>query len=144
MTKRHVKKKTVRKPSIWRSWRHFAAYIYLAICVFDFVGMPIYYEIAHAPLSDLEMLAAVQKLNTESQIPALQVIATEQRWEPLTLGETGLFHLAFGAILGVAAFTRGSERIARVKNGLPSDDTIEEEHFEELPSEAQDPKEGCY
>ena len=39
-----------------------------------------------------------------------------QQWVPLTLSNGGLFHMAFGAVLGVAAFTRGQEKIEKVKN----------------------------
>ena len=38
-----------------------------------------------------------------------------QVWTSLTLSNGGLIHLAFGAILGVAAFTRGQEKIAGAK-----------------------------
>ena len=33
-------------------------------------------------------------------------------WQSLTLSNGGLIHLAFGAILGVSAWTRGQEKIA--------------------------------
>jgi hypothetical protein len=98
------------KTPFWYSWRHLAAYIYLFICFFDFVAMPVYYEFAHKPLSKTELVRLVTGLDPTNQVQAMQIISTEQRWEPLTLGESGLFHLAFGAILGVAAWTRGSQR----------------------------------
>jgi hypothetical protein len=34
-------------------------------------------------------------------------------WESLTLSNGGLIHLAFGAILGVTAWTRGMEKCER-------------------------------
>jgi hypothetical protein len=37
-------------------------------------------------------------------------------WQPLTLQGGGLVHIAFGAILGISAYTRGQEKIAQVKS----------------------------
>lgn len=33
------------------------------------------------------------------------------QWEPLTLKLSGMYHLSMGAVLGVAAWTRGKENI---------------------------------
>ena len=137
--KRIVKRSVVKNDDngpLWRSWRHIAAYMYLLICFFDFIGMPVYYEWAHKPLSDLDMIAAIANIASESQVEFMRIMSTEQRWVPLTLAENGLFHLAFGAILGVSAWTRGQERIRHAENGttdiedfgdLPEDEFIEEE-----------------
>lgn len=38
----------------------------------------------------------------------------DKQWMPLTLQGAGLFHAAMGAILGIAAWTRGREKIARM------------------------------
>jgi hypothetical protein len=43
-------------------------------------------------------------------------------WDPLTLKGAGLFHLAFGAILGVSAYTRGQEKIRRMDKYEPEYD----------------------
>ena len=37
-----------------------------------------------------------------------------QVWQSLTLSNGGLIHIAFGAILGVAAWSRGAEKRANV------------------------------
>lgn len=37
------------------------------------------------------------------------------QWNPITLGSGGLFHVAMGAVLGLSAFTRGREKMERVK-----------------------------
>lgn len=34
------------------------------------------------------------------------------QWDPLTLKGAGLFHLAMGAVLGVAAWSRGQEKMS--------------------------------
>jgi hypothetical protein len=81
-----------------RKWRPMMAYTYMAICMFDFVVGPIinYYFF------------------TKTSIPFVA-------WKTLTLGEGGLFHLAMGAILGVAAFTRGQEKVTRIeRNNSPA------------------------
>jgi hypothetical protein len=37
------------------------------------------------------------------------------QWSPLTLLSGGVFHAAMGAVLGVAAWSRGQEKIQRLK-----------------------------
>jgi hypothetical protein len=39
------------------------------------------------------------------------------QWNPITLQGAGLFHMAMGAILGIAAFGRTQEKIAGANNG---------------------------
>jgi hypothetical protein len=36
-------------------------------------------------------------------------------WQSLTLANGGLIHIAFGAILGVAAFSRGQDKAVAVQ-----------------------------
>lgn len=84
---------------IKRYWRPTAAYLYLLICLFDFVLAPIY--IHHTTI-----------LLTETQ----QHDFTKE-WKPLTLEGGGLFHLSFGAIIGVAAWTRGQEKLSAINKG---------------------------
>jgi len=40
----------------------------------------------------------------------------ETQWSPITLQGAGLFHMAMGAILGIAAFGRTQEKLAGVNN----------------------------
>lgn len=42
---------------------------------------------------------------------------SQQQWDPITLKEGGFYHLAMAAIIGVAAWTRGQEKITRIMNG---------------------------
>lgn len=95
---------------LWQSWRHVAAYVYLFICLFDFVLMPIFYEVNRPPMERGQIVAMVQKLEPQNQVTAMQIISSEQKWEPLTMKEGAFFHIAFGAILGVAAFSRSGEK----------------------------------
>ena len=73
-------------------WRPMMGWMYMIICLFDFVAAPI----------GLAMLQASLKL---------PIVA----WAPLTLQGAGLFHLSMAAILGVAAWTRGQERVELLK-----------------------------
>jgi hypothetical protein len=123
---------TKRRPSVWQSWHAVAAFVYLFICLFDFVLMPAYYEWAHKAAGDMIVIAEALKFAPDAQVTVLQMLHQSQKWTPLTLGENGLFHVAFGAILGVTAFTRGNERIARVKNGMPNDDDVVETRREPI------------
>lgn len=76
-------------------WRPITAMVYLVICLFDFVASPIFWTLVQAYYDG--------------------VVTTQ--WQPLTLAGSGLFHISFGAILGVSAFTRGQEKIAKVNTG---------------------------
>ena len=42
-------------------------------------------------------------------------LADVQAWQSLTLANGGLIHIAFGAILGVAAFSRGQDKVTPPK-----------------------------
>lgn len=69
------------------------AITYMAIIVFDFIVFPI--------------------LWSAIQVYGAGVVSLQ--WQPLTLLSGGVFHAAMGAVLGVAAWTRGQEKIRRLK-----------------------------
>jgi len=75
-------------------WRPAMGWLYMVICAFDFVIFPLI----------TIMLPIFEH--------ALGVDFPYNAWQSLTLSNGGLIHMAFGAILGVAAFTRGQEKIA--------------------------------
>ena len=101
-------------------WRPAAATVYLLICLFDFVAMPLVVQASH---KQVDWTAAVtQSLkfsDPAAQMHALDVLTerSSRVWDPLTLKESAFFHIAFGAILGAAAFTRGQEKIERARRG---------------------------
>ena len=99
-------------------WRPIAAYVYLLICFIDFAGMPIYMQILNQGVNHAAF-AEVQALESEAvQLKALDKLDLGRNvWQPLTLEGGALFHLAFGAILGVAAWTRGTEKTTAIQNG---------------------------
>ena len=75
-------------------WRPAMGWLYMVICGMDFVGFPlltIFLPVIFQPFG---------------------LVVPYQVWTSLTLSNGGLIHLSFGAILGVAAFTRGQEKIA--------------------------------
>jgi hypothetical protein len=76
------------------SWRPLAAYMYLAICFFDFMIAPI-----------LTMLISGVVL------PWFKGSGTYVPWHPLTLEGGGLFHVSMGAILGIYTWGRTKEKI---------------------------------
>jgi hypothetical protein len=67
----------------------------MAICIFDFVIFPVGWSAT---------LAGIHQTVTE--------------WQPLTLQGGGLFHMSMGAILGVAAWSRGQEKMTAMNIGM--------------------------
>lgn len=94
-------------------WRPAAAWVYLSICVFDFVAMPIYHLRSQGDLDRIVEISS--QLRPEDRLSAIVQLNRRTAWEPLTLAESGLFHVAFATVLGVAAWTRGrvQEQIVR-------------------------------
>lgn len=80
-------------------WRPMMGWMYMAVCVFDFIVFPILWTL-------------IQSYDKQG------VIGVE--WEPLTLKGGGLFHMAMGAVLGVAAWSRGQEKITAMNQGIDS------------------------
>ena len=78
-------------------WRPFMGWTYMAICFFDFVIGPV-------------MNVAFSIITKTPLIP----------WKSLTLDNGGLFHLAMGAVLGVAAYGRTQEKVAKIETPPPA------------------------
>jgi hypothetical protein len=77
-----------------KKWRPAMGWMYMIICTLDMGIFPILWSV----------LQTVQH-------------QTITQWQPLTLQGAGLFHLAMGAVLGIAAFGRTQEKIAGANNG---------------------------
>jgi hypothetical protein len=92
----YVAKPIKGKEEDWmtKKWRPMMAVTYMAINIFDFILGPILYNL-------------LQYWNPGQAIGM---------WQPLTLQGGGLIHISFGAILGVAAWTRGQEKVEAIKN----------------------------
>lgn len=77
-------------------WRPAMGWLYMLICFVDFVVFPVI----------AMFLPVIYK--------GVGITSQYVPWASLTLANGGLVHLAFGAILGVAAWTRGQEKIAKI------------------------------
>lgn len=89
-------------------WRPMMGWTYMLTCLFDFIIGPIFYN----------LLQFYSHGNTVAM------------WQPLTLGGGGLYHLAMGAVLGVAAWSRGQEKIANITTAADSNIVSETESME--------------
>jgi hypothetical protein len=69
-------------------------WMYMVVCMFDMIVFPILWSL----------------LQTMTHTPITQ-------WNPLTLQGAGLFHIAMGAVLGIAAFGRTQEKLNGANNG---------------------------
>jgi hypothetical protein len=69
-------------------------WMYMLVCTMDMVIFPILWSL----------------LQTMTHSPITQ-------WNPLTLQGAGLFHIAMGAVLGIAAFGRTQEKLGGANNG---------------------------
>ena len=76
-------------------WRPMMGVMYMVVCIFDFILFPIAWSGGQALLH-----------------------TTVTEWNPLTLQGAGLFHMAMGAVLGVAAYGRSQEKITAMNTGL--------------------------
>jgi hypothetical protein len=80
-----------KKKEDWMNskWRPAMGWMYMLVCISDFVLFPILWSL-------------------------VQVIGGGQihtQWSPITLQGAGLFHMAMGAILGIAAYGRTQEKL---------------------------------
>lgn len=85
--------KTIKEDWMKTKWRPMMGWLYMIVCIFDFIVFPIGFTI-------------VQFWETEAANDAFR------QWNPLTLQGAGLFHMAMGAVLGITAWSRGQEKIA--------------------------------
>ena len=108
-----------QKNFVTRNWHNFALFTYITICLLDFILMPIYFEWTNAKLTAVQMIALVQGLKDgPTQVAALQILHDQRAWQPMTLQQNGLFHVAFGAILGVGVWSKGKENSLALQQAL--------------------------
>ncbi len=82
-------------------WRWTALGVYLVICLYDFMVVPIWYGLNRPDLGTF-----IEILNTVGD-PLIQLELMKKmtgQHNPFTLRGGGIFHLAFGAILTGSAF----------------------------------------
>jgi hypothetical protein len=89
-----------KKKEDWMNskWRPAMGWMYMAVCMFDFILAPI-------------LWAVIQFWETQAANDAFR------QWQPLTLQGAGLFHMAMGAVLGLAAWGRTQEKLGGANNG---------------------------
>jgi hypothetical protein len=97
MPAEEVKSESAKKNEDWMNskWRPAMGWMYMMVCIADFVFFPVLWSL-------------------------VQVIAggeVKSQWSPITLQGAGLFHMAMGAILGIAAYGRTQEKLNGANNG---------------------------
>ena len=92
-----LKSESEKKKEDWMNskWRPMMGWMYMVVCLCDFVIFPVLWALLHAVLHTANMV----------------------QWNPLTLQGAGLFHIAMGAVLGIAAFGRTQEKLGGANNG---------------------------
>ena len=85
-----------KKKEDWMNtkWRPTMGWMYMMVCICDFVLFPILWSL-------------------------VQVIGdgkVETQWSPITLQGAGPFHMAMGAILGIAVYGRTQEKLSGVSS----------------------------
>lgn len=73
-------------------WRPMMGWLYFAVCITDFILFPIMWSILQATMNG----------------------SVTTPWQPITLQGAGLFHVAMGAVLGIAVYGRTKEKIEGV------------------------------
>ena len=83
------------------TWRWAALSVYLLICFYDFLFVPVWYGLNRPNIEQfMEIINSTEHVLVQME---LMKKLTGQH-EPFTLMGGGLFHLAFGAILTGSAF----------------------------------------
>ena len=80
-------------------WRPAMGWTYMGTCIFDFVLAPTLWS----------LLQSVSNGSVQTQ------------WQPLTLQGAGLYHIAMGAVLGIAAYGRTQEKLNGANQSSDSD-----------------------
>lgn len=88
-----------KKDEDWmqKKWRPAMGWMYMIVCMLDMAIFPVLWSLAQVVLKQ----------------PITQ-------WNPLTLQGAGLFHLAMGAVLGIAAWGRTQEKVAGAATNAPT------------------------
>jgi hypothetical protein len=86
-----------KKKEDWMNakWRPMMGWMYMFVCLFDFVIAPIGW----------------------TSIQAFFHGGINTQWQPLTLQGGGLFHVAMGAVIGISAYGRTKEKLEGVAGG---------------------------
>lgn len=93
----HKMSASEKKKEDWMNskWRPMMGWSYMLTCIADFVVFPVLWSV----------LQSVSKGQVNMQ------------WQPITLQGAGLYHIAMGAVLGIAAYGRTQEKLGGANNG---------------------------
>ena len=88
---------SAKKKEDWMNskWRPMMGWMYMVVCIADFVVFPILWSLI--------------QVHGDGKV--------ESQWMPITLQGAGLFHIAMGAILGIAAYGRTQEKMNGAHTG---------------------------
>ena len=91
-----VKSASETKKEDWMNskWRPMMGWMYMLVCTMDMVVFPVLWSLLQTTVG-----------------------TGLTQWNPLTLQGAGLFHIAMGAVLGIAAFGRTQEKLGGANNG---------------------------
>jgi hypothetical protein len=91
---------SAKKKEDWMNskWRPMMGWMYMVVCIADFVIFPILWSLI--------------QVHGDGKV--------ESQWMPITLQGAGLFHIAMGAILGIAAYGRTQEKMNGAHTGAIS------------------------
>ena len=97
MSKKPKKTESETENEHWMNskWRPMMGWMYMAVCACDFMLFPILWSL----------------------LQSLSHGTVQTQWQPLTLQGAGLFHVAMGAVLGIAAYGRTQEKLGGANNG---------------------------
>ena len=86
-----------KKKEDWMNskWRPMMGWMYMLVCMCDFIVFPVLWSL----------------------LQSLSHGTVTSQWQPLTLQGAGLFHIAMGAVLGIAAYGRTKEKLGGAENG---------------------------
>ncbi len=95
--KQHQKSHSEKEKEDWMNskWRPMMGWMYMTVCMCDFIIFPVLWSL----------------------LQSLSKGAVTSQWQPLTLQGAGLFHIAMGGVLGLAAYGRTQEKLNGANNG---------------------------
>jgi hypothetical protein len=100
----------------------------MIICLSDFIVMPAY--MARHELTIDQIMTITDKLRPEDKLNAIVQLSKKSEWTPLTTTGGGMFFIAFGSLLSVAAYGRFRVQEAAAMNGYNG---LEEPNYPQLP-----------
>jgi hypothetical protein len=100
------------KKSTMAHWHTLCLAVYLSITVSDFLLFPLFTEFQNNALNPDKIVELATKFEGgASQVAIVQALDKTRVWQPLTLQQNGMFHMAFGLILGIGAWKRTNKDV---------------------------------